>query len=384
MKILHVVCALSAGGVADAIRCIVSEESALGHDVTLAFVGQFNSEVSKQVKTIGYKKSCFQFCYFSWEMLTCLHRIMRGMDVVHVHSNWTFPVWWSAGLAILQKKQLVMSSHGCFDPVKLRHSAWKKKMAGWIDRWMLRRANVIHSASHVEETWVKTFIGESGKRKKQRWVIIPLGINMPRLDGLRIQKTSRTGKCVLYLGRLHPLKGLDLLLEAWAKLNESRNFAHWKLIIAGPDEQNTKQRLQTMIEKSGIEGVELNDGVFDDAKWQLICDSDLFVLPSRTENFGIVVGEALVCSVPVVMTDVGPWKTEMATYFGAETSNVPIQFIETSVSGIVEGLSKMMALEDETRTAMGRNGQAWIHKEFQWERVVERMIEAYVAESVCV
>jgi glycosyltransferase involved in cell wall biosynthesis len=149
------------------------------------------------------------------------------------------------------------------------------------------------------------------------------------------------------------------------------------LIIAGPDEQMTKRRLHAMIEKSGIEGVELREGLFGDDKWQLICDSDLFVLPSRTENFGIVVGEALVCNVPVVMTDVGPWKAEMENYFGAGASNLPIQFVETSASGIADGLSKVMALDDETRAEMGRNGQAWIRKAFQWKRVAECMVEAY-------
>ena len=242
---------------------------------------------------------------------------------------------------------------------------------------MLRRANVVYASSEAEVMWLKTFIGKSNKRNSSRLVVIPLGIIVPTLEGQWTQKTQGDQKRILCLGRLHPLKGLELLLEAWMGLKQSGEFLCWNLTIAGPDVQLTKRRLQTMIETLRIDGVELKDGTFGSDKWQLVCTSDLFVLPSRSENFGIVVGEALACGVPVVMTDVGPWKTEMEKCFGRGVSNAPIQFVETSAPGIADGLSKMMTLDDETRAEMGRNGQAWIRKEFQWKRVAERMIEVY-------
>ncbi|MEI7948332.1 MAG: glycosyltransferase, partial [bacterium] len=140
---------------------------------------------------------------------------------------------------------------------------------------------------------------------------------------------ERPSKIVLSLGRLHPLKGLDLLISAWAEvkkcanaaMRECANESSWKLVIAGPDEQGTKEKLQAESEKLKLKwcecaGMAVCDGDADvvflgavrgEAKWSLMQNANIFVLPSRSENFGMVVGEALSCNVPVVTTAVGPW-----------------------------------------------------------------------------
>ncbi|MCL1921205.1 MAG: glycosyltransferase, partial [Kiritimatiellaeota bacterium] len=301
-----------------------------------------------------------------------LHKRVKFADWVHVHSNWTFPVWWGCCLAHLHGKKLVMSPRGGLDPLRLAHSAWKKKTVGWVDRWCFRRATVIHATSVAESDWVARYLGEGAKSKIR---IVPNGLSIPNDEQGKPQPPSSDNKrMILSLGRLHPLKGLDLLVEAWKLVSNSAHAKDWKLVIAGPDEQGMKNKLSELCEKLNLTNIEICDGVYGGEKLDLLRSADIFVLPSRSENFGNVVGEALACRTPVVMTDVGVWKAEAERCFGA---GAPIHFVETSASGIADGLAKVMALDDATRTEMGRNGRTWISKEFQWERVAERMIEAY-------
>jgi len=277
-------------------------------------------------------------------------------------------------------------------------------------------------------------------------------------------------RVVLSLGRLHPLKGLDLLIAAWAEVKRSalvrycdsalveregevtvgsgsrqleedggkstnalmnyrtNELLSWQLVIAGPDEQGTLDKLKGLSEKLKMKWCECADGetrdtqadiifvgpVQGEAKWDLIKRADIFVLPSRSENFGIVVGEALSCGVPVVTTAVGPWgEGEMREFgnsgmrecggegsgerrvcenvrmcegdgkVGASCSSPVLMekrgliVVETSFEGIAEGLEQMMALSDDERHEMGRKGSEWVKREFSWDHVAKQMVAVY-------
>jgi glycosyltransferase involved in cell wall biosynthesis len=144
-----------------------------------------NIEHRTGVRVVTFRRSWPHFLFFSWGMLLGLGKMVKDVDVVHVHSNWTFPVWWGAWLALRQKKTLVMSPHGCFDPVRLEHSGWKKALVGWMDRWLLRRASVVHATCEAENAWIQAFLKlETGNLKlggalrpgRPRIVVIPNGV----------------------------------------------------------------------------------------------------------------------------------------------------------------------------------------------------------------
>jgi glycosyltransferase involved in cell wall biosynthesis len=235
-------------------------------------------------------------------------------------------------------------------------------------------------------------------------------------------------------------------------MRECGNESSWQLVIAGPDEQGTQEKLKALSEKLKLKVAELRDlsGVCDadilfmgpvhgDEKWALMQRADIFVLPSRSENFGMVVGEALSCGVPVVTTAVGPWgeggevlKCESSRVLKCESSKVlklgegevrecanagmrelevlkfepaslgatPSQgsakvsrederslaradwlrgliVVDTSAEGLAEGLRRMMALSDTERKELGSKGCAWVKSEFSWESVAKQMLEAY-------
>jgi len=380
MKILHIVASLPlGGGISASIPLLALHQQELGHSVSIVtLISAWGAEAQEAqnggVNMLLFKKSWPHFLFFSWGMLTKLHKDAKRVDAIHVHSLWTFPVWWGCYLAYRYKKKLIVSPRGGLNPIPLAHSAWKKRMVGWIDRLCYKSATVIHATSVAEHDCVIAYLGETCKSKIR---VIPNGLQISGEERKQRGGSSTREKTVLSLGRMHPLKGLDILMEAWHMLATYGHMNAWKLVIAGPDVQGEKNKLCKLGERFALKNYEMREGVYGEQKWELLKNADVFVLPSRSENFSNVVGEALGCGVPVVMTDVGPWKTEIEKYFGRGVSNVPIQFVATSAPGIADGLSKMMALDDETRAEIGRNGQAWIHKEFQWERVAERMIEVY-------
>jgi len=192
MKILHIVAGVwkDSGGIATLVLGFSREQAKAGHEVGLVFLAgdrhvgvEFAEKAGVRVRT--FKRAFPHFLFFSWGLLFGLEKLVRNTEVVHVHSNWTFPVWWGAWLALRYKKVLVMSPQGCLDPVRLKHSEWKKKAVGWIDRWLLWRATVIHATCEAEKAWIQAFLKlETGSLKPggalrfeaPRIVVIPNGI----------------------------------------------------------------------------------------------------------------------------------------------------------------------------------------------------------------
>jgi len=147
VHILHIVAGLPpGGGIAEWVPTLCRHLQPQGHTVVLATVARADERLSeavgraeqKGVRLVRFNPSQPHFLFFSWRMFFKLKALVRQADVVHVHSNWTFPVWWGCWCAWRMKKAWILSTHGCLDPVRLRHSAWKKRLVGWLDRFWLR------------------------------------------------------------------------------------------------------------------------------------------------------------------------------------------------------------------------------------------------------
>ncbi len=456
MRILHIAAGMApGGGLAEAVAMLARHQQSLGHAVTIATLrGKLSPAVAVArrdgVEVVQY---ALLVGYFSWSMFRGLKELVKACDLVHLHSNWTFPVWWGGWLALSNKKPLVMSPRGCFDPVRMGHSAWKKRLVGGIDRTLARRASLIHVTSHAERAWTWRFL--AGKD-------VPIAVIS---DGVEVVDSSKVLKCesskvgdqanetrtVLYLGRLHPLKGLDLLLAAWAMVRSSKVRAcgsanvggelkdtranqesssslelqnckpyEWQLVIAGPDEQGTLAKLEKQAERLGLRITSEADGseevlkcgsagalkcrpviiyagvLHGEAKREAMYKADLFILPTLSENFGIVVAEALACGVPVITTKGAPWE-ELLGEPGAvsgEPSAVNGELLAVSgepsaVSGrcgwwvdigvdpLVEALRDAMGLTEEERRVMGENGRRLVERKYRWERIAAEMVGAY-------
>jgi glycosyltransferase involved in cell wall biosynthesis len=370
MRILHVVAGLprSGGGLAEIVPRYAATTARLGHDVTIATVAEGTAPLSGAadeaaaagVNIIRFALSLPRSLYNSREMSRRLPTLVDRADLVHVHSNWTFPVWWAAHCALVAGKPLVMSPHGCLSPASLAHSAWKKRLAGVFDRRYLRQASVIHATSEMERDWIERYVG-----KGPRIAVIPNGVEMQAFPGTpREPKPASRTRQVLYLGRLHPLKGLELLLDAW----KAGGNGGWELVIAGPDEQGTRTRLEAQARGLGLANVTFPGPLYGEEKAKALAEADLFVLPSRTENFGIAVAEALGAGLPVITTKGTPW-SEIAGSCG--------WWVDVNAAAIAKALADGMRLSDEERAAMGTRGRELVAAKYQWETVGRAMAGVY-------
>lgn len=416
MRILHIVAGLApASGVAAAVLALARAQSQLGHQALIVTLsddaGGTNARGDEApVPVVRLRRAWPRALYWSWGLLRALPRLAREADVVHVHSQWTFPVWWGGLCALATKKRLAMSPHGCLDPVRMRHSAWKKRLVAWLDRALLRRANMIHATSKMEAAWVERFLGS--RRGGARVVVIPHGVETmarPESGAATQRRGQAMARTVLYLGRLHPLKGLDMLVEAWGRLrpqsgrNEEGNedgqpSNGWRLVIAGPDEQGTRAALERQARELGVmESIAFIGPVAGAEKERLLGEADLLVLPSRSENFGLVVAEALAAGVPAIATKAAPWgelncdhavvamareKGEgdhgvIAMAKGKEGGGRCGWWVDPAMEALKEALAEAMSLSDDERRAMGEHGRRLVESKYRWDSVAERMLHAY-------
>lgn len=375
MKILHAVAGLppAGGGLAEVVPRLALETLRLGADATIATVSPADAALSaavekaatEGVRIVRFAPAAPRALFFSWELRWGLPDLVRWADVVHVHSNWTFPVWWASHCALRAGKPLVMSPHGCLDPVRLAHAAWKKQLAGTFDRHYLRQAAAIHATSEAERDWIEKYVG-----KGPRIVVIPNGVELPETPAAAPKPVDRVRK-VLYLGRLHPLKGLDLLLDAWQRARSTLSpDERWELVIAGPDEQGMRPRLEAQARTLGIRDVTFPGPLYDEQKAKALADADLFVLPSRTENFGIAVAEALGAGLPAITTKGTPW---------SEIDGSCGWWVDVSAEAIAKSLVAALGLTDAARRQMGYRGRALVQRKYQWNQVGAAMAELYAS-----
>jgi glycosyltransferase involved in cell wall biosynthesis len=376
MRILHVVAGLqpAGAGLSEVVPRFALEAKRLGHEVSIATVASGTGLLSNAavqaleegVRILRFAPSFPQAIYFSTAMLRGLPAIASAADVVHVHSNWTFPVWWASHCARRADRPLVMSPHGCLDPVRLAHSFWKKRLVGPFDHRCLRQAAMIHATSELERSWIHGYLAYHS-HQSDPVVVIPCGVDLPASRPAALPRSRH--RQVLYLGRLHPLKGLDALLPAWAiATSKLVSGDSWRLVIAGPGERSIVNGLKRQATELGVKNMFFPGPLYGADKAEVVAGADLLVLPSRSENFGMVVAEALAAGVPVIATKGTPW---------GEIEGKCGWHAEATIEGLAHALIEAMRASDEDRAAMGERGRELVRTRYRWTTVGRSLVDAY-------
>ena len=279
--------------------------------------------------------------------------------VMHDHGLW-LP---SNGAAALVSRQfgvpLVISTRGMLTDWSLRHNRWKKQVAWRLyQRRVLEQAALFHVTSQ-EEVEALRDLGFD-----QPAAVVPNGVPLP--DQIRDNGDGKNMRRALFLSRLHPKKGVPMLLRAWANIAPS----DWELDLVGPSEAGYRAELESRVRQHGLgDQVQFLGSVSDEEKWDVYRGADLFVLPTYSENFGIVVAEALASGVPAVTTTGTPWRELQEEGCG--------WWVEPDVKAIEGALTDAFRRSGEELRAMGRRGRRLVEERYSWEGVARKMVRAY-------
>jgi glycosyltransferase involved in cell wall biosynthesis len=280
------------------------------------------------------------------------------VDVIHNHSLWSM-VNVASGFAGTGGRALfVCSPRGTLSSWALRRSRWRKRMIWPMQKRALTRAGLLHATSVEELADIRAL----GLRAPV--AVIPNGIDLPPA----VARTGESdGRRLLFLGRIHPVKGLERLLAAWEMLQG--RHPGWRLDIHGPGEEGYVAELRASAARRKLDRVAFHGAVYGEGKSHVFRTADLFVLPTHSENFGMAVAEALAHGVPAVVTRGAPWS-------GLEVEGAG-WWTEQDVPAIAAALDAAMALPPSALQAMGRRGRAWMERDFAWDPLAERMALAY-------
>jgi glycosyltransferase involved in cell wall biosynthesis len=302
-------------------------------------------------------------------MASVLERLVGSVDAVHTHLPFIYPSYAAAHAAFSVRKPLFYHQRGVFDPRRLQFRRLKKRIyLELIEKPILRRATMLFALTQREvESYRRLGVVTPCR-------IIPNGVELPVVQpGTASRARVRWGipedaPVIAFLGRLHPLKGTRVLLKAFAGVRRTDPRA--RLVMAGPDEDGEEEVLRAMTAAAGLQDAVLFPGVVKlDEKGLLLARADVFCLPSAAEGFSIAVLEALAAGTAVLLTPGCNFPEVEAAGAG--------RIVKQEPGALEQALCEMLADREELER-MGNAGRNLVEREYSWERVVDRLLDAYV------
>jgi glycosyltransferase involved in cell wall biosynthesis len=380
LRIVHVIGSLNpaSGGPSKACVEMAQATAARGHDVSVhttthglaARPSIDRPPLGTASATIHYHRVHAPRRWLtSLPMIRPLRAAIRRADVVHLHSLYLFHDWVTGALCRRFGTPYVVRPHGTLDPYLFRrHRRRKRVVEALFQTRVLREAAAIHYASAEEARLAEPLACGT------RAIVIPNGVNVEDYASFPAPGTFRSAhpeigarKIVLFLGRLNFKKGLDVLADAFGRLTTARDDLH--LVIAGPDDGEERRARRWLADARALARTTFTGMLTGETKLAAFHDSDLFVLPSYSENFGFAVVEAMACGLPVVISDqVNIWREIAAAGAGRVTSLDPAQLAPAIAAYVDDSSAARQA---------GRNGQALVTERFQWTKIAVALEAMY-------
>ncbi len=297
-------------------------------------------------------------------MLPAALRELARADLIYLSGLFVWPLPALAAASVLVGKPLVVSPRGMALPEALASKAGKKRLFLRLAKFVGLNRAAFHVTSQPESDHLQTIFPRAEK------ILIPNGVEIPTAETLAALRASKPDHppYLLYLGRLHPHKQPELILQAfatWANAHPENQTLHLRLV--GPGEETVRDQLNIQAQAAGLESrIHLEPAVTGQAKAHLLTHATALVLASKSENFGMSVAEALAHQTPAIVTQSAPWS-------GLETHRCG-WWPETSANGLAESIQELVELSADKRDEMGGRGRSWMEKEFGWEALAGRML----------
>lgn len=368
LRVANVVASVDirASGPSYSVTRLVQSLAARGVAVELMSIGNPRQETDGSLRTRIFSRDYDRIpvareLYLSQALNEAIATITREGAVLHCHGLWRMPNVFPSWYAERNCCPLVHSPRGMLGEAALQISPIRKQIfAALVQRRALQSVDCFHATSWQELEEIRAY----GLDKPV--AVIPNGVDVHwRLKAPRLK--VRRCRTALYLGRVHPKKGLDRLIGAWSFIE--RNYPEWQLRIVGPSEGGHGDKLKRLAASLGLGRIVFENGLYGEEKDAAFREADVFVLPTLNENFGMVVAEALANGTPVITTKGAPWKGLVDNDCG--------WWIDQGVEPLAAALSSAMAMPRAVLDEMGERGRMWMVRDFSWERVATEMESVY-------
>jgi glycosyltransferase involved in cell wall biosynthesis len=301
------------------------------------------------------------------ELRDRFERHARKADGLHIHGIWEQSTAIAAQTARKMKTPYIVSAHGMLETWALQNKKLKKQIySALIERTNLQSAFCVHALTNAEAQDYQRY------GVKKPIAVIPNGVNIPdsvdpksflnrypNLEGKRV---------ILFMGRIHFKKGLDILVKSWAGLAKEFPDAH--LVLAGPDFENTRASIEKLVYENRIESQVLFTGMLrNEIKWSALAHAECFVLPSYSEGLSVSVLEAMGVGLPVILTH----QCNLP-----EVAEIGAGWLITSESGAITSSLRELLLNSPTENAtVGSRGCQLVRERYSWSAVTSQMVELY-------
>ena len=381
LRILHVIPSLSAseGGPTSALIAMVTALAQTGVSVTVATTGAgtprsfSENDRSANIAYLTFARTTL-FYKTSWSLTWWLRKHVSDFDCVHIHALFSYSSVIAAVFARKRRVPYIVRPLGVLNRWGVRNRRqWLKRLSiQLLESRILRGATVIHYTTTRERTEAREAHRTIGERDS---VVLPIPLLAPESvdsenseDFAQSHQELKGYRIVLFLGRLDPIKGLDLLLPAFAEARAA--FPHWLLVIAGTGDEAFVRSLQKRAEelRLGSEALMWTGHLNTTAKTAALSAADVFVLPSYSESFGIAAAEALASGVATILS------SNCGLAEDVSDAGAGIVF-ECSVPALTAALKRVFE-DDQFRDQLAQRGQEFATR-FSMEEFGTACVQLY-------
>ncbi|MEX0719989.1 MAG: glycosyltransferase [Balneolaceae bacterium] len=321
---------------------------------------------SKFIKRFGYAPKMLS-------KISSLSQQTKSNTIIHIHSLWKYCAYCGKVVAKKNNLPIVISPRSSLYGESLKRGKFQKKVAKlFFVNQLLNKSSCIHVTSKFEMNEVRK------QGIKNPIAIISNGIDTTEFQNLRTKKQAKHSlgipdynNVVLFLSRVNERKRLEQLIKCF---NHSyKNNPDWCLLIVGPHEQpyfdNQIKPLLKEIPQEIREKIYITGNLSGRRRLDAFAASSLFVLPTKFENFGMAIGEAMAAGLPVLTTDMTPWLDLQGINAGIT--------ISSDLGDLQDAFNSLISKSNEELKVMGLSGQKYIEENYSWNRIAKQMKDVY-------
>ena len=363
-KILNVVSSIdiSTGGPARSITSLLQELSKDGLEVHLMAGNSSNPIIAELSDDFG------RVHLLNTNLIGGFKNYAKALEhikpsIIHIHGVWQLPCHQLAKWARTNDVPYIISPRGMLEPWSLNQSRLKKKLALLLyQKNDLKHAAVVHTTSEMEsKNFQKLSLNKST-------VVIPNGISLSQYSTKRI-KAPQLKRKLLFLSRIHEKKGIEILISAWQRI-PAKYKREWQVKIVGEGDPNYLKSLIALVHTLNLsDEIQFIGPKYGPEKIDEYQNADLFVLPTHSENFGMVIAEALASGLPVITTKGTPWGEIITHNCG--------WWIDVGINELTSALEDALVKPQTALYQLGENGIDLIYKKYSLQRVSSEMKKLY-------